>query len=319
VSPKKLARRLIPVVLLLLAAAAALAYVRKQNQPKPLVLGGTLEARTVNVGSLVGGRVTRVHVDEGSHVVAGQTLVTLETETIDRQLDEQKAAIAAAEAQLDRAQAGPREDELQRAAAIANNDERDRIRHAELLQAGIVSRQAYDAAATKAKASREELELLRKGTHPDEIRAAEAQAEQQRRKLATLLKQRAETTVKSTVGGIVQSFGLRPGDIVAPNQTVAEILESDQLWVRVYVPETLLGLVTVNMPVQVHIDTYPNEWFQGRVGSVASQGEYTPRNVQTRAQRAEQVFGVKVYVTSNPKLKPGMAAEVDLGVKGRVE
>ena len=318
-SPKKLAQRLIPVVLLLLAAAAALAYVRKQNEPKPLVLGGTLEARTVNVGSLVGGRVTRVHVDEGSHVTAGQTLVTLETETIDRQLDEQKAAIAAAEAQLDRAVAGPREDELQRAAAIANNDERDRIRQAELLAAGIVSRQAYDAAATKAKASREELELLRKGTHPDEIHAAEAQAEQQRRKLATLLKQRAETTVKSTVSGIVQSFGLRPGDIVAPNQTVAEILESDQLWVRVYVPETLLGLVTVNMPVQVHIDTYPNEWFQGRVGSIASQGEYTPRNVQTRAQRAEQVFGVKVYVASNPKLKPGMAAEVDLGVKGRVE
>jgi len=117
----------------------------------------------------------------------------------------------------------------------------------------------------------------------------------------------------------VQSMGLRPGDLVAPNQPVAEILESTQLWVRVYVPETQLGLVYVNQPARVRIDTFPNQWFPGHVATVSSQGEYTPRNVQTRAQRAEQVFGVKVLVDPNPKLKAGMAAEVDFGVKGRAE
>jgi multidrug resistance efflux pump len=89
--------------------------------------------------------------------------------------------------------------------------------------------------------------------------------------------------------------------------------------VRVYVPETQLGLVHVNQPVRVRIDTFPDQWFPGHVASVSSQGEYTPRNVQTRAQRAEQVFGVKVLVDPNPKLKAGMAAEVDFGVKGRAE
>ena len=133
------------------------------------------------------------------------------------------------------------------------------------------------------------------------------------------MKQRAETNVVSTVNGVVQSFGLRVGDIVAPNQTVAEILESSQLWVRVYVPETELGLIAVGQPVRVHIDTYPNETFGGHIASVSSQGEYTPRNVQTRAQRAEQVFGVKVLVDPNPKLKAGMAASIDLGVKGRAD
>jgi len=114
---------------------------------------------------------------------------------------------------------------------------------------------------------------------------------------------------------VVQSFGLRPGDIVAPNQTVAEILESSQLWVRIYVPETMLGLLHVNQNVRVRVDTYPNQWFAGRIGTIAAQGEYTPRNVQTRAQRAEEVFGVKVIVDPDPKLHAGMAAEVDLGVK----
>jgi HlyD family secretion protein len=270
----------------------------------------------VNVGSLVGGRVTRVHVDEGSAVVPGQVLVTLETETLDRQLAEQQAAIVTARATLANVAAGPRDEEIRRAAAIAENDARNARHQATLFRDGVVAKQLADDAATKAKTSAEELRMLREGTRPEEIEAARAQVAQQDRKLATLQQQRDETIVHSTVAGTVQSFGLRPGDIVAPNQAVAEILEPRELWVRVYVPETLLGLVRTNMPVKVRVDTFPEVWFDARVATVASEGEYTPRNVQTRAQRAEQVFGVKVVVNPDPRLKPGMAAEVDLGVKG---
>ena len=308
--------RVAVVLVLLGAAAAALLYVRKQRQPKPLVLAGTLEARTVNVGSLVGGRVTRVHVDEGSNVTTGQTLVTLETETLDRQIAEQEAAIATARANLAKAINGPRDEEIRKAQAIATNDERERRRMASLYSAGIVAKEMLDDASTKAKMSAEDLRVLREGTRKEDVAAARSQAEQQERRLATLMKQRDETVVRSTVTGIVQSFGLRPGDIVAPNQAVAEILEPNQLWVRIYVPETLLGLVRVNMPVRVRVDTFPDTWFPARVATVSSEGEYTPRNVQTRAQRAEQVFGVKVVLNPDPRLKAGMAAEVDLGVKG---
>ena len=273
----------------------------------------------MNVGSLVGGRVVRVHVDEGHQVTANQQLVTLETDTIDRQLDEQQAAIASARAQLAKALAGPRDEEVRSAAAIAANDERERRRLHALYTAGIVAKQMDDDASTKAKTSAEQLRMLREGTRREDIAAARAAVEQQERRLASLQKQRDETIVRSTVTGTIQSFGLRPGDIVAPNQTVAEILEPRELWVRIYVPETLLGLVRVNMPVRVRVDTWPDVWFNGRVATVAAEGEYTPRNVQTRAQRAEQVFGVKVIVDPDPRLKPGMAAEVDLGVEGRAK
>jgi multidrug resistance efflux pump len=308
----------IPIVILI-AAIAAFLYYRYSRQPQPVVLSGTLEARTVNVGSLVGGRVTKTLVDEGMHVDAGQLLVTLETETIDRQLSEQRAAIAAAQAALAKAIAGPRPEEISKAAAVATNDEVDRRRLERLFHAGIVAKEQLEDAATKAKTSAEDLRILQKGTRKEDIEAARAEVEAQQRKLETLMKQRAETNVVSTVNGTVQSFGLRTGDIVAPNQTVAEILESSQLWVRVYVPETELGLIVVGQPVRVHVDTYSNETFAGHIASVSSQGEYTPRNVQTRAQRAEQVFGVKVLVDPNPRLKAGMAASVDLGVKGRAD
>jgi HlyD family secretion protein len=282
------ARKLIPLVVVAILVIGALLYLRKEREPRELVLAGTLEARTVNVGSLAGGRIVRVLVDEGSQVVAGQVVAIIETDTIDRSIAEQQAAIAAANAQLKKALAGARPEEIAKAQAIAANDERDRRRFESLYHSGIASRDQYEDAATRAK----------------------------ERPLDSLMKQRAETEVKSSVTGIVQSFGLRPGDLVAPDQTVAEILEANQLWVRIFVPETLLGLVRVNQPVRVQVDTFANESFAGRIANISSQGEYTPRNVQTKAQRAEQVFGVKVVVDPNPKLKAGMAATVDLGVKG---
>ena len=312
-------KRLLLLVVIAAAVLGTLLYMRAKRVPKPLLLSGTLEARTVNVGSLVGGRVTAVLIDEGFHVVPGQILVRLETDTIDRQIAAQRAVIEAAKAQLAKALAGPRPEEIAKAEAVAANDEHERLRMAALYRDGIVAKQLLDDAATKAKTSADDLRMLQKGTRKEDIDAARAEVEQQQRRLDTLLKQRAETEVKSTVGGVVQSMGLRPGDLVAPNQPVAEILESSQLWVRVYVPETQLGLVHVNQPARVRIDTFPNQWFPGHVASVSSQGEYTPRNVQTRAQRAEQVFGVKVLVDPNPKLKAGMAADVDFGVKGRAE
>jgi len=319
VAKRKLAQRaVVAAVILAIAAAAAALYVRSRR-PKPIVVSGTLEARTVNVGSLVGGRVTRVLADEGAHVSAGQVLVTLEPDTIDRQIAEQRAAIDAAQAQLAKALAGPRSEEIAKASAIATNDERDRRRMAALYRDGIVAKQLLDDATTKAKASADDLRILQEGTRKEDIAAFRAQLEQQQRRLDTLLKQRAETEVQSSVTGVVQSFPLRPGDLVGPNQTVAEILEESQLWVRIFVPETELGLLHVGQPVSVTVDTFPNESFSGHIASISSQGEYTPRNVQTRAQRIEQVFGVKVLVDPSPRLHAGMAAEVDLHVKGHVQ
>ncbi|HLJ75232.1 MAG TPA: efflux RND transporter periplasmic adaptor subunit, partial [Thermoanaerobaculia bacterium] len=262
-----------------------------------------------------GGRVSHVFIDEGSHVTAGQVLVQLEPDTLDRQIDQQQAAIEVARAAYQKALNGPLPQDISKAAATAANAETERKRYAAMYHDGIVSKEQYDSAATTAKTTAEDLSTLEMGTRKEDIEAARAQVEQQQRQLGVLMKQHSELQVKSSVTGIVQSFGLRPGDIVSPTEEVAEILEASQLWVRVYVPETQLGLLHVNQAVRVNVDTYPNDWFPGHIATIAAQGEYTPQNVQTRAQRAEQVFALKVLVDPNPKLHAGMAAQVDTGVK----
>jgi HlyD family secretion protein len=91
------------------------------------------------------------------------------------------------------------------------------------------------------------------------------------------------------------------------------MLESSQLWVKVYVPETDLAAVRVGQPAQVEVDSVRGHPLTGHVQEIAAQAEFLPRNVQTRDDRQHQVFGVKVRV-DNPDgvLKSGMSATVRL-------
>jgi HlyD family secretion protein len=84
------------------------------------------------------------------------------------------------------------------------------------------------------------------------------------------------------------------------------------LWVRAYVPQ---GRLTVQLDqlVEVAVDAYPGRTFRGRIGFIAGEAEFTPRNVQTPEERIEQVFRIKVYLEEGVEiLRAGMAADVIL-------
>jgi multidrug resistance efflux pump len=191
-------------------------------------------------------------------------------------------------------------------------EERERSRLKALSDGGIIGRQQYEDAATRAKTAQETYRELARGNRPEDVRAAEAALDREEQRLAFLLRQSEETVVKSPADGIVESLDLRPGDLVPANQPVARILEPGQLWVRVWVPEPLLGGVHVGQKVAVTVDTFPGREFPGKIVEIRQQGEYTPRNIQTLKQRMDQVFGAKVALEPSPELKPGMAAQVRL-------
>lgn len=302
-------------VLLVIAVAAGAAFwaFRASIREEPLVLSGSIEARDVEVGSLVGGRVATVHVDEGDRVRAGQPLVALETDLGQLQIREQRARVEEARANLARVEAGPRGEEIRRARAEADNSERERRRLKALLDQGVIGRQQYDDAATRAKMARESLLELQRGSRAEDVRAARAAVDREEQRLAFLLRQSEEAIVRAPADGVVEALDLRPGGLVGPNQPVARILEPDQLWVRVWVPEPSLGRVRIGQKAAITVDSFPRREFPGKVVEIRDQGEYTPRNVQTMKERMDQVFGVKVAVDPPaPELKPGMAALVRL-------
>jgi multidrug resistance efflux pump len=258
-------RGLLILLALILAAGAVFWALRGRRGEKPLVFSGAIEARDVEIGSLTGGRVARVLVEEGSRVSRGQPIVQLETDLVDLQIAQQQARVAQARANFTKALRGPRVEDVASARAQAENAERERARQRALLDQGIIGQQAYDAAATAAKTSREALLELERGNRPEDIAAARATLEAEQRQLGYLERQKQESVVLAPAAGAIESMDLRPGDLVAPNQPVAKMIEPSQIWVRIYVPEPRLGRVRVGQRAAVRVDTFPGRDFPGHV------------------------------------------------------
>jgi HlyD family secretion protein len=122
-----------------------------------------------------------------------------------------------------------------------------------------------------------------------------------------------ERQVLAPSAATVEVLDVRPGDLIAPNTPIATLLERDQIYVRVYVPETQIGKVQLGEKAEIHIDSFPNQTFAGTVEQINQQAEFLPRNVQTIEERVHQVFGVKVRIDDpSRRVRAGMAADVRL-------
>ncbi|MGE5233570.1 MAG: HlyD family secretion protein [Acidobacteriota bacterium] len=304
-------RRKLPLIAFLLALAGFTYWAWWRNrEERELVLSGTIEAREVEVGSLVGGRVAQVHVDEGAAVEPGQLLVSLEPDLVDLQIREQEARVAQARAVLERTEKGPRIEELERARVAAQAATTDRKRFEDLWRQGVGDRRTLDQALVAEKTAQQTFLEAQRGSRPEDIGADQAAYRAALEQLAYLQRQRSELDIRAPSRAVVHTMDLRPGDLLAPNQPALALLESDQLWVRVFVPEPRLGEVHVGEAVSIEVDGYPGRAFPGRIVEIRDRGEYTPRNLQTREQRADLYFGVKVAIDPAPELKAGMTAFV---------
>ncbi len=301
------------ILILVVLAAAATGYWlwERHGASTPLVLSGSIEARLVRVGSLVGGRVQAVRTEEGATVKAGDALVELESTLLEPQLQEQRSRVAAAKAASERTDSGPRAEDVERARIAWQAAETDRKRFEQLWKDAVIGRRDYDAALVAEATARQTYLEKQRGNRSEDRAADQANLQGAQDRLAYLERQRDELIVRAPNDGVVQAFDLRPGDLVGPNQVVASLLESSQLWIRVYVPEPRLAAVHVGDAVDVTIDGSTRS-FPGRIVEIRDIAEYTPRNLQTQEQRMEQVFGVKVEVAPAPELKPGMSAFVHL-------
>jgi multidrug resistance efflux pump len=179
-----------------------------------------------------------------------------------------------------------------------------------MLQAGARPEEIAEAAAELGRAQAN-LDLVKAGSRAEDIAQAEARVTELKAKLRELDICLQEAVVRAPEHAVVEVLAVRKGDIAAPNQPVVRVLRARDLWIKVYIPETELGKVQLGQKVEVRIDGYPDRQFTGVIQQVASESEFTPRNVQSVDERRHQVFAVKVRV-DNPQgvFKSGMAADV---------
>src|SRR5439155_19209591 len=145
------------------------------------------------------------------------------------------------------------------------------------LRAGARSEEKAQAAARAAEADAA-ARLVIAGARVEDLRAAEAQVAAAQGRVDQLDVMINELVVHASLPARVEACDLRPGDILAPNAPAATLLEDDQLYVRIYVPETQIGHLHIGDEVPIHVDSFDRTW-KGKVEFIADHGEYSPRNL----------------------------------------
>jgi RND family efflux transporter MFP subunit len=295
-------------ILILLAAAAVLAatalYAGWFHRDTGLQGSGTVEARNIRVGSKIGGRIDKVLVREGDSVQPGQVLITFDDQEL-------RAALQESRAGAEKSQRGYRPEEIAeaRAAAAQAKAEYELKKNGYRLE-DIATAQA-DLDHAKADEIRTHLDFdrydaLERGNRREDVDLAKAAYAYDEARFR-------ERQVTAPSAAIVEVLDVRPGDLIAPNTPVATLLEKDQIYVRIYIPETEYGRLKLGQKAEVRVDSFPKTVFEGVLEQINQQAEFLPRNVQTREERVHQVFGVKIRINDPAgHVIAGMAADVKL-------
>jgi multidrug resistance efflux pump len=345
--------RRILVLIIVAGIVAAIAAPRFFKRDIGLTASGTLEARNIDVGSKVGGRVTKLFAAEGDHVQKDQLLVAFDDAELSAALLQARGRHAQAKANLAKMTKGSRAEEIAQARAVgasrqhaieqaeaaaakahadAANAEVEFQRYQRLFSEGVSSREQRDAAENRYKMARAQAssadhavtvanseamaaaaaqKLTESGFRPEDIAASRADLERAEGELKLAEARYLEREVRSPAAAVVEVLDLRPGDLVPANAPVARLLEADQLYVVVFVPQGEIGKVRIGQSADVQVDAFPGESFKGVVEQIRQQAEFLPRNVQTKEEREHQVIGVKLRVeNTESKLRAGINADV---------
>ena len=179
-------------------------------------------------------------------------------------------------------------------------------------QAGVAEAQYKVAGATVAVA-RSQVDGLKMGATAEQIAAAAAQVEVARAAVDALRSQLPRFTLRAPLSGLVLARPVHPGEMATPGVPLLTLADLGNLTLTVFVPEGELGRIALGQAASVTVDAYPGRVFTGTVTLIGEQAEFTPKNVQTREERVNLVFAVKILLPNvDHALKPGMPADAIL-------
>lgn len=290
---------------------------------------------------------------------AQAALAELQAGTRAEEIAAAKAGMHKAAAAWEELQRGLRPQEIRVAEAAVQSAwteklrlETELARAEKLLQTRTISQEeyerqksAYDVAAAKLVEAQQRLELAREGPRAEEreqahnaflqakalyelalagprpeTKAQAAAKVQQAHAALQLAEVRlAYATLTAPFDGVVLSKNIEPGEYVAPGTPVVTLGDLRRPWLRAYIEAEDLDKIKYGQEARVTTSTYPGKVFRGRVGFIASEAEFTPKNVQTPKERTRLVYRIKIYLDNpNMELKRGMPADAEILLQSAV-
>jgi len=256
-----------------------------------LSVQSNVEMTETNLNAQFAGKVKTVTVKEGEAVTKGQVLVTIDSDTINAQLDQANARVAATKAQLTAARA------TQQFAQTSYN----RVKG--LFEKGLATQADFDDISNKQNQANAGLS------------AVESQSAQAEAGLAEVKTYLNKATIQAPSKGLVTMVNVEVGELVSSGMPLVVITDLESPWIQCSIKETDLSRVTVDQPVTVRLPAYQDKVFQGRVVRINKDADFAVKRATNANGEFDVVsFGVKVELVNPDKpLYAGMTAFVDFG------
>ncbi len=329
-------KKLVPLVIIALVALAGY-FVWQSTQDKGpgegFVSGnGRIEATEINVSAKLAGRIEEILVREGDFVDAGQTLVIMQTDTLQAQLNEAKAQHQQAISNQANAEAQVAQRISDKAAAQAIVAQREsdlnaankRVARSSVLHGqGAMTVQEFDddeaavqsarAAVTSAKAQVDVAQAAiasaraNVGSVAATVKATEAT-------IARIEADIADSMLTAPTGGRIQYRIAQPGEVMGAGGKVLNLVDLSDVYLTFFLPETAAGKVAQDQEVRLVLDAAPERIIPAYVSYVASVAQFTPKTVETESERQKLMFRVKAQI--RPELLKCFMTQVKTGLPG---
>ena len=309
------------VVLAFVLGSGSLAGWFGASQPRDvLVVSGDIEAHeSILSFKTVQSRITLLPFDEGATIKAGTVLARVDDADYRQQvviaeaaLEVQKRQLASAQQAIDAAKQTVLND-----GADLSEKKVDAARAQALWSQQAASAQMRDLAHTAAMQSAAALNrdqaLERVSERNADLAAANVKSAEASLGMAQIVL--GYTVLRAPFTGVILTRQAELGESEVPGTPVVTIADLDHVWLRAYVNEPDIGKIRFGERVTVTTDSYPKKIYRGRISFIASQAEFTPKSVETHAERITLVYRIRIDL-ENPthELVPGLPADAHIGL-----
>jgi len=297
---------------------ALMAWLGDGNGANTIVVSGNIEAHQAVLGfKTVQSRIVELPFNEGQWVKAGTLIAKVDDSDYRQQVTISEAALEVQKRQLAAA-----EQNLAAAKRTVESDAADLelaqlqfTRADDLMKKGagtIEARDQTSAVLKKANAAIERDRSLQLVAER-QVNLAEANIRNADESLKLAKIVLGYTTLVAPFDGVITVRQAELGEIMVPGTPVITLADLDHVWLRAYINETDIGKIRLDQSAVVTTDTYPGKRYQGRVSFISSAAEFTPKSVETHAERVTLVYRIKIDI-ENPthELVPGMPADATL-------
>jgi HlyD family secretion protein len=294
------------------------------NNKNSIEATGTIETVDVVLSSKTNGEIKELKINEGDKVRQGDTVLIIDTESLQLQLKQQGSGAEMSRAQLDLLRNGARKEDISLAESSLNQAQvnfdqakTDLGRLQKLFQTQTITKKQYDDAVShfnimndQLSSAKENYAKIKNYARPEEIQQAEAKLNQSLASADLIKKSINDSYIISPLNGIVVKKYFEVGETVSPMSSLVKISDLTNVELYIYVTELELGKIKLGQKAEVSVDAFKDKKFDGKVTYISPEAEFTPKNIQTKDERTKLVFAVKIeFPNPNFELKSGMPAD----------